>query len=77
MKALGVVVPKRDKHEFCFMYRELFDQLIGYKGWNEFRALPVIKEIATHARRWFHYADTYNSEDMVWSLYKFNQRELS
>jgi len=64
---------KRDRIEFCYMYREEFDQL-NIKGWYAFARHPLIHYLAKIARSWFSYGKSYNDPDMIWSFYKLYKK---
>ena len=58
---------QRDRNEFAYMFRELFEELnkIPFKHSD---CHPFVKEIAMYARWYFGYSLKYNSADIVWRL---------
>lgn len=59
---------KRDREEFVYMFRELFEEL-NKIPWKHSDCHPFVKEIAMYARWYFGYSPHYNSADIA---YKFN-----
>ena len=70
-----ILPSKRDRHEFCYMYRHLFYEIYPVDNFTNPDNKPIIREIAELARKWFNYSPTYFYRDIVWSL-RFKYLEL-